>query len=149
MKCYIYSKLSDFFPKKWVYNDKIYHFNFLHFDKKIAQQNYHAQISQYCSSFTISLFYDTYKPQVLTVTWTKKWITCKKEGPTTMMQCPRAIQWLKTTRQWLWNEGKKAHVNFYLVSDASWIVFCFSKRKEWRESFSLVPFGPFFLKKDI
>lgn len=34
MKYYMYSKFGDFFPKKWKYNDKIFYFYFLHFDKK-------------------------------------------------------------------------------------------------------------------
>jgi hypothetical protein len=96
-----------FFPKNENIMTKYSILIFCTLTKKNAQQNHHAQIPQYHSSFTISLSYDTYKPRVLAIKWTQKWITCKKVGPTTMMQCPRAIQWLKTTRQWLWNEGKK------------------------------------------
>lgn len=70
-----------FFLKKKNIMTKYYIFIFCTLTKKkIAQQNHHAQIPQYHSSFTISLFYDTYKPQVLTITWTqneshvRKWV---------------------------------------------------------------------------
>lgn len=154
MKCYIYiysQNLMIFFQKNESIMTKYSILIFCTLTKKLHNKIMHKShniilLSPYHSFMILTSHGSLQLREPKNESHVRKWVQQQWCDVQEQYNC-----WKQQGNDYEMKERKNFKCSYELLSCFKCFMNClpFSKRKEWRESFSLVPFGPFFLKKDI